>query len=134
MIFVNIINHGATSIGSIGNMSGFSSKIPYQPTINCSEGQLPFSSTISQFMVLIQNPFDLGSRKISIDHQTCFLGENIRLTLSSKLLTYIGRPAILPHNSIINGNSCRSIPNNGGFSLIGNPNRVNLFYRDITLF
>ena len=75
---------------------------------------------------MIEYPFNLGARKIRVNHQTR-IASNIGLEpFFFEAFTYICSALILPYDGIVNGLSSILVPDYGSFSLIGYTNGGNI--------
>ena len=93
-------------------------QFPDQPGIDRATKQ---SVDIGYFHVL-QNPIDFGSTEVGIQRQTGLGADQLRV-LDQRLAAFSRSPA-LPDDGVIDGVSGFAIPDDGGFTLIGNPNGV----------
>src|SRR5262249_43056191 len=83
------------------------------------EGEFAFLGAGAQFLVLIEDPGDLGGREIGIEQKPCcFLNANL-MARFAQARANIGRPPVLPDNGAMNRNACLAVPDDGGFALIG---------------
>ena len=65
---IDIEKHGAGGIGIIRNVDGSLCQLPDQPSFYGAKKQVTVFGAYSCVWHVIKNPFDLGGRKISIDH------------------------------------------------------------------
>ena len=62
-------------------MNGALRQLPDEPGFHRSKEQVPVLGTLSGSRYIVQDPFYLGSREISVDYQSCFFPEGIRKAL-----------------------------------------------------
>ena len=80
---------------------------------------------------MIQYPFDLCRREISIDHQSGLLLDEIGITLRFQFLAVVSRPSVLPHNRIVNREARLTVPDNCRLPLVGNADTGNMIIRHV---
>ena len=101
-------------------------ELPDQPGINGAEQQLSPLRTFPCTRHVIQNPLDLGTGKIGINHKSGFVPISFGQSFFLQCITFrCGAPA-LPDNRMINRFSGFPIPYHCGFALIGDSDRRNL--------
>lgn len=115
---MNIEHQGTAGIGGVGHMPPSLGEIPDQPGIHRAEQQFPRLGLLSGPRNSIQNPADLGSRKVGIQNQTGLLGKNFRPARRTKLVAETGRAAILPDYGVAYGSAGAAIPDERGLALI----------------
>ena len=82
---------------------------------------------------MIEQPGDLAGGKIRIEQQSGLAGNFTFVTGTMKRFAKICGASVLPDNGIMNGFPGFAIPNNGGFTLVSDPNAGDIFRRNAGL-
>jgi hypothetical protein len=69
---------------------------------------------------VLEQPVDLASGKVRIEHQPGLGGDISLVTGFAQQCAQIGGAPILPDNRVVDGFAARAIPNHRGFALVGN--------------
>ena len=64
---VHIQEHGPSGIADVGSMNTSATELPHQPTVHGAKGQLPRFGHGASAADVVQNPLQLGGRKIGVD-------------------------------------------------------------------
>ena len=72
---------------------------------------------------LVQEPFDLGSRKIGVEHQAGCLPYQVEVARFLERLTACGRASVLPDDRFVAGDTGALVPQNNRLTLIGDADR-----------
>src|SRR5690606_5369486 len=102
-------------------------QVPDQPGINGSKSKLLAFCKLSCPFHIVQDPFNLGSREVRIDQQTSFLLNHVQVSILDQLSTIVSSSSILPYDCIIDRFSSPTVPNHGGFPLVGDPDSFDGF-------
>ena len=102
-------------------------EIPDKPCFNRSEKKLAFLGSLSCALNIVEDPFDLCSRKICVYKQSRMLTDIVAESLVLELFAKLGGTAALPYNSVIYRLARILIPDNRSFSLICNSYAGDLF-------
>ena len=105
-------------------------QLPNQETINRAKQQFTIACAGTGTFNMVKNPTQLGARKIRINQEARALGDHLTMAGIAQTAALIGRAPILPDDCIVNGFTRGLIPNNRGFTLIGDANCGNLARRD----
>ena len=108
-------------------------QFPDQPCLYRAKKQLSVLCSFSCTFYIIQYPFYLCCRKISINNKTCFLTEFLLQTFCFQAVTVLRSSSALPYDCVIHRLPRILIPHNGSFSLICNTNRCDIFRRRLDL-
>src|SRR5206468_2359949 len=76
---------------------------------------------------VIEQPGDLGGGEIRIEQQAGSSGYFRFMPAVAQSSAPLRRAPILPHNGVVNWASSRAVPNDSGFTLIGDADRSNIF-------
>ena len=126
VLLMDVKQHCSGSIGVICYMYFTFGQLPYQPGIYCAKQKITLLCFFSCPFRMIQDPADLGSRKISIRNQSCLMPDHIWEAFLFQLLDHICSTSALPYDCRINRLPCTFVPNDGRFTLIGNTNGMNI--------
>ena len=116
---VDVEQHGSGGVGIIGYMNLSAAELPDQPGFHGAEQKLPIVCQLPCSGDVFQNPADFGAGKIGIDYQTGFLPDGIHQPLFRQAVAVFGGSAALPHNGVTDGTACGFVPDDGGFTLVG---------------
>ncbi len=105
-------------------------EIPDEPGIDIAEKQFALFGPVSGAFDMIENPFQFCSRKIGVQHQSCIFPDVILQSRGFQFITDRSGSAALPDNGIIDRFARGFVPDDGGFTLIGNADRCDFFRRN----
>src|SRR5580704_16354934 len=115
---VNVEKHRARGVGFIGHVNLAVCQFPDEPGVNRSKGEFaPFRLFASPGNIL-QQPPNLGTRKVRVDYQARLALDEFFQTLGSHLITDRCGPTVLPNDRVEDWFTCFSIPNQGGLTLV----------------
>ena len=117
---MDIEQHGPGGVGVVRHMDLAPGELPDEPGLHRSKEQLSGTGLLPGARYMVQNPPQLGSGEIGVQHQAGFLPEEILIAQLFQLLAMVCRPAALPHDGRTHRPSGEPVPHNGGFPLIGN--------------
>ena len=116
---MDVKKHRARCVAVIG-CEGFSARqIPKKPGINCAKTKLSCLRAFACTLHVIEDPADLCSGKIRIGKKSGLSADHIAVSVLFQLFRFLCRSSALPNDRIVYGRAALSIPNDGGFSLIG---------------
>ena len=110
-------------------MDGPLRQLPDEPGLHGSKEQLAALCPLSGALHMIQNPFDLSSRKIGVDHQPGFLAEFFSQPLFLQGIAILRRPAALPDDGAVHRLAGIFIPDNGRLPLVRDADGRDIFCR-----
>src|SRR5450830_184199 len=94
-------------------------EIPDQPAVDGAEGELAGIGQRARAWHVVEDPADLGGGKIRIDQQTGFGANGILVAGGFERIAKRRGAAVLPDDSVIQGAAAIAIPDDGGFTLVG---------------
>ena len=104
-------------------MNGAGGQIPDQPRVNRSEGEPAPLRVLPRPLNMIQSPAQLGGGEIRIQQETG-AGPHLRFHAAPpQFIAERGRAAILPDDRVVDRSAGGPVPEQGGFSLIGDAGR-----------
>ena len=89
--------HRAARVGRVRHMGMALHQMPGQVAVHRAEAQLALPRPLAQVQV-IQQPLQLGARKIGIRHQAGLFPDHVRVSRGLQLVHIAGRAAALPHD------------------------------------
>src|SRR5690554_6190049 len=121
---MNVEQQGTTGIGGVGQVAAPVGEIPQQPGVDRAEGQLTGLRRRARTVHMIEYPADLAGGKIGVEQQTSLVLQDVAATFvlqpfGNLLAPSTGAP-VLPYDGPVDGLAGASIPQQGGFALIGN--------------
>ena len=116
---VNIAEHGAGGIRTIGHKGTTFGQLPDEPRIHCSKEKISRLGTLTSARHVIQDPLDLGTRKIRIKTQAGAASDQLCVTRGLQLLADRRGTTTLPDDGVAYGSSRMAIPHNGCLALVG---------------
>jgi len=116
---MDIEEHGAGVVADVSGVKLAPGKFPDQPCIHCSEGKLSRFRKGAGAGNVVEDPRDLGGREIGIDEKPGLLLNAFTMTFGSEALAEVGGPAVLPDDGIAERLSGFAVPDNRGFTLVG---------------
>ena len=93
-------------------------QLPDEPGLHGSEKKLSPFCPLPHAGHLIQNPFQLRRRKVSIDDKACLLAETLRQSFFHQGITISRGSPALPDNGVIDRLSGIFVPDDGRLSLV----------------
>ena len=115
-------------------MPGVSREVSDEPGVDGAQTEVVLRRQLPGARHVLQNPLELGPRKVGVQHQAGFLPYCIGQALRFQLLTARCRAAALPDNGVTERLAGRALPGNSSLPLIGDPKRYNLYGRNTGLF
>ena len=108
-------------------------ELPDQPGFHSAEQQFAPLCTLSCAGDIFQQPVQLGAGEVGVDHQTGLGPEGVGQALFLQAVAVLTGSAALPDNGMVNGFAGGFIPDNGGFTLIGDADGGNVRCGDIEI-
>ena len=108
-------------------------KPPEKETIDRTEAQPARLGSFFRPVHVLEQPGDLAGRKVRVEQQSGLAGNFTFVTGTVKRFTKIRGAPILPDNGIVNGFPGVAIPNDRGFTLVGDSNAGDIFRRNVGL-
>ena len=123
----------ARGIARIGHVPLAASEFPDQPAVHGAEGQLALFSPHPCAGHMVQQPLQLGRRKVRVQHQPGLFLDHGCVPLGAQLVTASGGAPVLPDNSVGHRFTRLAVPQHRGFALVGNAYGVNRTRRAVGL-
>ena len=102
-------------------------QIPDEPGIDRAEGEFAPVGLFAGARNMIQQPANLASGKVRIDDKSGFVFDQFSLASFFQAFAEISRAPILPNDCVVNGRAGFAVPDNRGFSLVGDPESGHIF-------
>ena len=117
---VEIEQHRARRIRSVGGVDGARGEAMKQPCVDSAEAQLAVFRHALTVWEPVEEPSDLGRRKVWVEYQTGRLPDVALVSRVGQLAARFGSAAALPHDGVRHGSAGLTIPNDGRLPLIRN--------------
>ena len=111
--FRDVVQHGAAGVRGVSRMNRTARQLPNDVGIDCAEQQLTLGRPLARTGVLVQNPFQLGRRKIGIKQQPGFFRDRRLVPGRHHLGAVFGCAPVLPddcHCATARPSSCPKQP------------------------
>ena len=129
-VAVHVKQHGARGVAHVGGVHRPARELPHQPAVHRAKGQLAVGRLRAGARHVVQDPLQLGARKIGIHQQAGFLPDGGRhAALAQGHAARFGAP-VLPDDGVVDGLPRGAVPHHGGFALVGNAYRTHLLRAD----
>jgi hypothetical protein len=115
----NVVQRGAAGVRGVGQMRPAAGEPPDQETVHRPESDVPRSGGIARTRHAIQDPGNLGGRKIRVQQQAGLLREFRPRAAAIEVPAPVGGAAVLPHDGVEQRHAVALVPENRGFALIG---------------
>ena len=126
LVGVDVKEHGARSVADVGGVHPPAGQLPQQPAVDGAKGELTLGRHRARIGHLVQDPLQLGARKIGVHEQTGFFLNGLgQPTLAQGLAGRFGT-AVLPDDGLMNRLAGFAVPNDRGFPLVGNADGAHL--------
>ena len=89
--------------------------------VDGSETDVAILSTATESGYVFQKPDDFGRRKVGVNDEACFFLDHFLDPPFPEAAAKVGGAAALPYNGVVDGFTRAPVPQDGGFSLVGNP-------------
>ena len=96
-------------------------EVPDQPAVHRAKGQFASLGALARARRVVQQPGQLGARKVSVQHQAGLALNLRRVPLPAQLVTDARCAPVLPDNGGGHGLAGSAIPQHRGLALIGHP-------------
>ncbi len=95
------------------------SELVNEPRVYGAKCDLATLGPIAQAVYVVEEPFDLGARKVGVYHEPGLVPDHIFVPLLAKFLAYRGAATVLPNDGVVDRLSGVAIPHHGGLALVG---------------
>ena len=107
---MDVVQHGPGGVRVVRNMKSLARQIVDQPAVHRAARQLSSFSRPADGFLMVQDPINLGGRKIGIDHQARFTADLSGPGCLFNFRTARSRSAALPDDSIIHRAAALPVP------------------------
>ena len=101
-------------------------ELPDQPAVDRAKGQIARRGQAPGTRDMVQNPLQLGARKIGIYQQAGFCLNQLCFSVGAQLCAGRFCSAILPDDGMVDGLTSFAIPDHRGFALVGDANGMDV--------
>ncbi len=130
---MDVEQHGPRGVGVVGDVHLAAGEFPDQPGIDGAEHQLAFAGALAAAFNVVQDPLDLGTGEVRVNHQTCGVLDVLLKTVALELLADLGAAAALPDDGVVDRAAGVAFPDYRGFTLVGDADGCNLVVVQIGL-
>src|SRR5690554_4007809 len=116
---MDVKKHGTAGVRDVSDVLLAPGQFPNQPAVYGAKTYISLFCFFPSPRDIVQYPLDFGAGKISIYDQPSFVVDHFRQALFFQLVTISGGSAVLPDNGIVKGVAGLSVPEDGGFPLVG---------------
>ena len=123
---VDVEQQGAAGIADVGGVVLAACELPDQPCIDRAKGQFAPQGLSACTGNVVQQPAQLGGRKIRVQPQAgALLYQRLSALLSPLLAHRLGAP-ILPDDGVVQRQTGSAVPQQSGFALVGDAHAANV--------
>ena len=122
----DIEQHRPGSIRAVGRMDHPAGHLPDQPGIDRAEEQIAGFRSGARARHMIQDPFDLGARKIGVRIQSGLLPDRLTEAVLHQFVDHFRGTAALPHDGVVHRLAGLPIPDDCGLTLVRNADGGNV--------
>ena len=115
---IDVEEHRTARVGVVGCIGNPAGEVVDKPGVDGSKHQLAGLGSLVRAAHIVENPSDLGARKIRIRGETGLSANFLLVAVDDKLLGERRRTAALPHDGVVYGLAAVAIPHHGGFTLV----------------
>src|SRR5215510_8900160 len=118
--FVNVIEECPGSIRVVGDVGAASGQIPNKPGVDGTEGEFAASRAQPQCRIMVEEPLDLRSGKVSVENETGARAQFLLQALRLEPLAQFGCSPVLPDDGISHRQTGCAIPEDRRLPLVCN--------------
>jgi hypothetical protein len=123
---VNVEQQGARGVGHVGGVHAAAGQPPHQPGVDGAERQLAPAGLLACAGHVVEQPLQFGARKVGVDHQPGFgLHQRCQPVGTQAGAGGFGA-AVLPDDGVVNRLPRGTVPQHGGFALVGDAQCVDV--------
>src|ERR1700722_17041904 len=116
---MNIEQHGARSVGRVGDMRAAAGQSPDQKAIDGAERKLAALRPCARIGHGVEDRRNLGTREIRIDQEAGLSADERFVSRRLQTIAGVGGAAILPDDRAMDGAPARALPYQRGLALVG---------------
>ena len=122
--FVDIEHEGARGVGGIGDVEFVSREFVDEPGVDGAEAGSTGVGGGFGFGDIFEDPGDFGAAEVGVENEPSPFAEDVGGGL--EFFAALGGASALPDDGVVEGLTCLRVPNNGGLSLVGDANRIDV--------
>ena len=126
----DVVEHRTRRVGRIRGVHVAAGEFPDQPAVDRTEGQLATLGALTRASNVVEQPGQLGSREVRVDHEPGFLTDQGLGAGAARLVTDLNGAPILPHQRVGDWPARGPLPHQRRFALIGNTDGGDIARRD----
>ncbi len=114
-----IEEEGAGGVGGVGEVGAAAGEFPDEPGVDGAEGDFAAFGALAEAGDLVEEPANFGGGEIGVDDEAGFVAEEIEVAGLADFGAEGGGAAVLPDDGAVDGVAGFSVPEKGGFALVG---------------
>ena len=124
---MDIIDHGPAGIGGISRVGLAASEHPNEPCVHRAKSKFACFGTSAGVRDRVEQIGDFAGREIRVEQKSCLGGDHLFMTCIFELAAKFSSAPVLPNQRPVDGLTCLAIPDDGGFTLIGDADTSDIF-------
>ncbi|KAG1191810.1 hypothetical protein G6F35_013735 [Rhizopus arrhizus] len=116
---VQVEQHRARRIAGVRAVYGAARQLPDQPGVHRAERQFAAFGHLARARHVVQQPGQLGTRKVRVQHQAGPRLQEVGVTVAAQLITHRRGAAVLPDDRAGKRTARGAFPDQRGFALVG---------------
>ncbi len=121
---VDIETHGAGGVGKVRRVNLSVGETVEEIGVDGAEADVARFRPATESGYVFQEPDDFSGGKVGVYDKACLFANHFFKTPLPVASADVGRSAALPHNGVVDGFARAPIPQDGGFSLVGDPDTL----------
>ena len=119
LAFDHVEQQRARGVGDVGDVMPAAGEVPDQPGVDGAEGQFAALGAIADSGDVVEDPLDLGGRKIGVKDEAGFGGDLFSGAALFQSAAQRSGAAVLPDDGGVDGFAGGAVPEDDGFTLVG---------------
>ena len=127
----DVEQHGARSVGRIGDVQAAGGELPDEPGVDGAEGEAARIGEPAGVRNVVEDPGDFAGGKIGVDDEAGASLNQTFVALRFELIAEAGGAAILPDDGVADGPASGAVPDDGSLALVGDADGGDVFGLEI---
>ena len=128
---MDVEQHGTRGVSVVGDVHAPLGHFPDKPGINGTEQQFAALRALAGAFDMVKDPLHFGAGEVRVHHQAGGFADVLFHAVALELLADIRGAAALPDDGVVNRLTGLTLPNDGGFTLVGDADGGNFVGVDI---
>lgn len=116
---VDVEEHGARSVGVVGDVGLAAGEFPDQPAVDGAEQQFAVARAFAAAFDVVEDPLQFGAGEVRVGDQAGGVADVVFQAIALELLADFGAAAALPDDGVVDRPAGGLVPDHGGFALVG---------------